>query len=69
MNQKFETKALHSGYEPEKTTLSCAVPIYRTSSYVFKNAQHASDLFHLKELGNIYSRLGNPTQEVLEKRR
>ncbi len=65
---KIETKVLHTGYEPESTTLSQAVPVYRTSSYVFKNTDHAANLFALKELGNIYTRLGNPTQEILEKR-
>ncbi|MBN2545200.1 MAG: O-acetylhomoserine aminocarboxypropyltransferase/cysteine synthase, partial [Spirochaetes bacterium] len=65
---KIETKVLHSGYEPESTTLSQAVPLYRTSSYIFKNTEHAANLFALKEPGNIYTRLGNPTQEILEKR-
>jgi O-acetylhomoserine (thiol)-lyase len=64
----FETLALHGGQPVEPTTLSRAVPIYRTSSYLFKNAEHAANLFALKELGNIYTRLGNPTQEVLEQR-
>jgi O-acetylhomoserine (thiol)-lyase len=68
MTYKFETLALHAGQEPDPATLSRAVPVYRTSSYVFKNTKHAADLFALKELGNIYSRLGNPTQDVLEKR-
>jgi O-acetylhomoserine (thiol)-lyase len=67
-NYKFETKALHSGHTPDTDTLSRAVPIYRTSSYVFKNTEHASNLFALKELGNIYTRLMNPTQDILEKR-
>jgi O-acetylhomoserine (thiol)-lyase len=65
---KIETLALHAGQEPDPTTLSRAVPVYRTSSYVFKNAEHAANLFGLKELGNIYTRLMNPTQDVLEKR-
>jgi O-acetylhomoserine (thiol)-lyase len=65
---RFETLALHGGQTPDPVTLSRAVPIYRTSSYLFKSAKHASDLFALKELGNIYTRLGNPTQEILEKR-
>ncbi|MCU0598688.1 MAG: aminotransferase class I/II-fold pyridoxal phosphate-dependent enzyme [Desulfobacterales bacterium] len=65
---RFETQCLHAGYEPELTTLSRAVPVYRTSSYVFKDTTHAANLFSLKELGNIYSRLMNPTQDVLEKR-
>jgi len=64
----IETLALHAGQEPDPTTLSRAVPIYRTSSYLFRDTKHAADLFALKELGNIYTRLGNPTQDVLEKR-
>jgi len=63
-----ETIALHGGQTPDPTTLSRAVPVYRTSSYVFKNTEHAANLFGLKELGNIYTRLGNPTQDVLEQR-
>ena len=66
--QGFETKALHAGQQPEPTTLSRAVPVYRTSSYVFKDTTHAANLFGLKELGNIYTRLMNPTTDVLEKR-
>lgn len=65
---KFETLCLHGGYEPEPTTLSRAVPIYRTSSYVFRDTEHAANLFALRELGNIYTRLQNPTTDVLEKR-
>ncbi len=65
---KIETLALHAGQEADSTTLSRAVPVYRTSSYVFRNAEHAANLFGLKELGNIYTRLMNPTQDVLEKR-
>ena len=64
----FDTLALHAGQQPDSTTLSRAVPLYRTSSYVFKNTEHAANLFALKELGNIYTRLGNPTQDVLEQR-
>ena len=64
----FETLALHAGYEPEPTTGSRAVPIYQTTSYVFKNADHAANLFDLKEPGYIYSRIGNPTVDVFEKR-
>nr|MDA3835146.1 O-acetylhomoserine aminocarboxypropyltransferase/cysteine synthase [Spirochaetales bacterium] len=67
-NLKFETLCLHAGQEPDPKTLSRAVPIYRTSSYVFKSSKHAADLFSLKELGNIYTRLMNPTQAVLEDR-
>lgn len=65
---KFETTCLHGGYSVEQTTLSRAVPVYRTSSYQFKSTEHASKLFALQELGNIYSRLMNPTNDVLEKR-
>jgi O-acetylhomoserine (thiol)-lyase len=64
----FETLALHAGHTVDETTLSRGVPIYRTSSYLFKNTEHAANLFSLKELGNIYSRLMNPTQDVLEQR-
>ena len=63
-----ETIALHGGQVPDPTTLSRGVPIHRTSSYVFKNTQHAANLFALKELGNIYTRLMNPTTDVLEQR-
>ncbi len=62
------TLALHAGQEPDPATLSRAVPIYATSSYVFNDTDHAADLFALKEFGNIYSRLMNPTNDVLEKR-
>lgn len=65
---KFETIALHGGQTIDQDTLSRAVPIYRTSAYVFKNTEHAANLFALKELGNIYTRIGNPTQDVLEQR-
>lgn len=62
------TIALHAGYNPEPTTGACAVPLYQTASYEFRDAEHASNLFALKEFGNIYTRLGNPTTDVLEKR-
>ena len=62
------TLALHAGQEPDPTTGSRAVPIYQTSSYVFKNTEHAANLFGLRELGNIYTRLMNPTTDVFEKR-
>jgi O-acetylhomoserine (thiol)-lyase len=62
------TTALHGGQSPDPTTLSRGVPVYRTSSFVFKSAEHAANLFALKEFGNIYSRLMNPTNDVLEKR-
>ena len=62
------TTALHAGQEPDPTTGSRAVPIYQTSSYVFKSTEHAANLFGLRELGNIYTRLMNPTTDVFEKR-
>ena len=65
---RFDTICLHGGQQPDPTTLSRAVPIYRTSSFVFKSTEHAANLFALKELGNIYTRLMNPTTDVLEKR-
>ncbi len=65
---KFETLCLHGGTQPDPTTLSRAVPIYRTSSYVFRSTEHAANLFALRELGNVYTRLMNPTTDVLEKR-
>lgn len=64
----IETQCLHAGYKPDSTTFSCAVPVYRTASYVFRNTEHAANLFALKELGNIYTRLMNPTHDVLEQR-
>ena len=64
----FETLALHAGHTVDEATLSRGVPIYRTSSYLFKNTEHAANLFSLKEPGNIYSRLMNPTQDILEQR-
>jgi O-acetylhomoserine (thiol)-lyase len=68
-NKKIDTIALHAGQEnPDPTTGSRAVPIYQTSSYVFKNTEHAANLFALKEIGNIYTRIMNPTTEVFEKR-
>jgi O-acetylhomoserine (thiol)-lyase len=67
--RRLETLAVHAGQEtPDPTTGARAVPIYRTSSFVFKNTEHAANLFALKELGNIYSRLTNPTNSVLEER-
>ncbi|BCL61715.1 O-acetylhomoserine aminocarboxypropyltransferase [Desulfomarina profundi] len=65
---RFETEAIHAGQTVDEQTLSRAVPIYRTSAYLFKNTEHAANLFALKELGNIYTRLGNPTQDILEQR-
>jgi O-acetylhomoserine (thiol)-lyase len=67
-NYHFETLALHAGQVPDPSTLSRGVPVHRTSSYVFKNTEHAANLFSLKELGNIYTRLMNPTTNVLEQR-
>lgn len=67
-DQKTETIALHAGQSPDSATLSRAVPIYQTTSYVFKDADHAANLFALKEFGNIYTRLMNPTTGVLEER-
>ncbi len=67
-NLKFETLQLHAGQEVDPTTGSRAVPIYQTTSYVFNNAQHGANLFALKEFGNIYTRIMNPTTDVFEKR-
>lgn len=64
----LETILLHGGHTPDSATFSRAVPIYQTSSYVFKNSEHAANLFGLKEFGNIYTRLMNPTTDVLEQR-
>ncbi len=65
---KLETICIHGGAAPDPTTLSRGVPLHRTTSYVFKNTEHAKNLFALAELGNIYTRLMNPTSDVLEKR-
>lgn len=65
---KFETLQLHAGQDIDPTTKSRAVPIYQTSSYVFDNSEHAANLFGLKEFGNIYTRIMNPTTDVFEKR-
>ena len=67
-NYKLETLAIHGGQQVDSETLSRAVPIYQTTSYVFKDTGHAANLFALKEFGNIYTRLMNPTTDVLEKR-
>ncbi|MGN6397021.1 MAG: O-acetylhomoserine aminocarboxypropyltransferase/cysteine synthase family protein [Mucilaginibacter sp.] len=67
-NLKFETLQLHAGQEVDPTTGSRAVPLYQTTSYVFKNAEHGANLFALKEFGNIYTRIMNPTTDVFEKR-
>ena len=65
---KLETVAVHGGYTPEPTTKAVAVPIYQTTSYAFDSTQHGADLFDLKVEGNIYTRIMNPTTDVLEKR-
>ncbi|WP_331346666.1 O-acetylhomoserine aminocarboxypropyltransferase/cysteine synthase family protein [Cellvibrio sp. UBA7661] len=65
---KFETQSVHAGYTPDPTTKSVAVPIYQTVAYAFDSAQHGADLFDLKVAGNIYTRIMNPTNDVLEKR-
>jgi len=65
---KLETLAIHAGYSPDPTTKAVAVPIYQTSSYAFDDTQHGADLFDLKVAGNIYTRIMNPTNAVLEQR-
>lgn len=65
---KFDTLAVHAGYSPDPTTKSVAVPIYQTTSYAFDDTQHGADLFDLKVAGNIYTRIMNPTSDVLEQR-
>ena len=67
-NFRFETLQLHAGQEADPTTGSRAVPLYQTTSYVFKNSEHGANLFALKEFGNIYTRIMNPTTDVFEKR-
>lgn len=67
-NYKYETLQIHAGQDPDPATGARAVPIYQTASYNFKNSKHGADLFALKEFGNIYTRLMNPTTDVLEKR-
>ncbi len=67
-NWKFETKQIHSGAQPDPVTNARATPIYQTTSYVFNNAEHAKNLFALAEFGNIYTRIQNPTQDVVEQR-
>ncbi|MEY2629601.1 MAG: Methionine gamma-lyase, partial [Bacteroidota bacterium] len=63
--QKFATKALHAGHDVTKNAGTRAVPIYQTTSYVFNNADHAANLFGLAEAGFIYTRLNNPTNDIL----
>lgn len=65
---KLETLSIHAGYSPDPTTRAVAVPIYQTSSFAFDDTQHGADLFDLKVAGNIYSRIMNPTNDVLEQR-
>ena len=65
---KFETLQLHAGQEVDATSKSRAVPIYQTTSFLFNDAEHAANLFGLKEFGNIYTRIMNPTTDVFEKR-
>ena len=65
---KFETLSVHAGYSPEPTTRAVAPPIYQTVAYAFDSAQHGADLFDLKVPGNIYTRINNPTQDILEQR-
>ena len=67
-NYRFETLQLHAGQKPDSETNSRAVPIYQTTSYVFNNTDHAANLFGLKEFGNIYTRIMNPTAAVFEER-
>jgi len=68
MSHQFETLSLHAGQVPDPTTGSRAVPIYQTTSYVFKSTEHAANLFALREFGNIYTRMMNPTTDVFEQR-
>ena len=64
----FETKAIHAGHAPDADTRARAVPIYQTTSYTFEDTAHAADLFGLRKFGNIYTRIMNPTTDVLEQR-
>ena len=67
-NYKFETQCLHAGQQPDPATTARGVPVHRTSSYVFNSTEHAANLFALREPGNIYTRIMNPTQDILEQR-
>src|SRR6056300_1684023 len=67
-NKKFETLQIHAGHTPDSATNARAVPIYQTTSYTFNNSEHGANLFALKEFGNIYSRIMNPTNDVFEQR-
>jgi O-acetylhomoserine (thiol)-lyase len=64
----FETRQIHAGQTPDSATGARALPIYQTTSYVFNDTEHAANLFGLKELGNIYTRIGNPTTDAVEQR-
>ena len=66
--QGFETRQIHAGQEPDPTTGACAAPIYQTTAYSFRDAAHGAALFSLEEIGNIYTRIMNPTQGVFEAR-
>ena len=68
IEQKFDTIAVHGGYTPTENMGCMCVPIYQTTAYEFESSQHAKELFELKVPGNIYTRLQNPTNDVLEKR-
>ena len=67
-NWQFETQQIHAGHSPDEATNARAVPIYQTTSFTFNSADHAANLFSLSEIGNIYSRIMNPTQGVFEAR-
>src|SRR6186997_2789595 len=67
-NWSFETRQIHAGQTPDPTTGARALPIYQTTSYVFNDTEHAANLFALKEFGNIYTRIMNPTQDAVEQR-
>ena len=66
--RRFETTAIHGGFSGDRETGARAVPVHRTAAYLFRDTEHAAKLFNLEELGNIYTRLGNPTQNILEER-
>ena len=68
MTQGFETRQIHAGQVPDSETGARTVPIYQTTSFVFRDAEHAANLFALAEIGNIYTRIANPTTSVLEAR-
>ncbi|MGN6634107.1 MAG: PLP-dependent transferase, partial [Oryzihumus sp.] len=67
-NWSFETRQVHAGQVPDEATGARALPIYQTTSYVFRDTDHAANLFALKEFGNIYTRIMNPTQDAVEQR-